>query len=140
MAHFQYNPSDEVYFWSSKHHLVYSRKRVLELKGKGYDISHFDTPLVFQPGSYIQYITEDGVIYTPEDISNEFIRSQRCLEECRFSTANKKPAVIREHFATCRFRNHFFLSAPDPLGDLCALQLGCQRHPQSRNINAPHNR
>ncbi|KAH8914028.1 hypothetical protein BT69DRAFT_1290829, partial [Atractiella rhizophila] len=117
------------------HHVVYPVDSVRKLVRQGYDVSHFDTPLIFPPYSYIQCITEDGFVYTPEDVSNVFIRSQRCLDECRFNTANKKPAVIREHFANCKFRNHAFLSACDPLGDLCALQLGSQRHPPHRNIN-----
>ncbi|KAH8920355.1 hypothetical protein BT69DRAFT_1352476 [Atractiella rhizophila] len=124
--HYRYNPHEEVYLWSSTHHVLYPIDRVKQLQQQGHDVSHFDTPLVFPPNSYTQLIDESGFIYTPEDIGNTFIRSQRCVESCRFSTANKKLAVLREHFASCRHRNLFFLTAADPLGDLCALQLGSQ--------------
>ncbi|KAH8913636.1 hypothetical protein BT69DRAFT_1291262, partial [Atractiella rhizophila] len=80
---------------------------------------HFDTPLIFLKGSYVRSVR--GRICDPDDTTNDFVGFQQCVAGCAFQFNNKSPSEKRAHFALCEKR---YKLPVDPLGDLCALQLG----------------
>ncbi|KAH8920026.1 hypothetical protein BT69DRAFT_444312 [Atractiella rhizophila] len=117
------NQCEQVYLWSSRDCMVYPVEIVRAWQRAGKDVSHFDTPLVFPERSYVQSV--EGRIYEPDDTTNNFVSFQRCVAECGYQFNNKSPFEIRAHFASCEKRNKMPV---DPLGDLCALQLGAERN------------
>ncbi|KAI5474726.1 hypothetical protein MNV49_002551 [Pseudohyphozyma bogoriensis] len=88
--------------------------------------------LTFPPGTYHRIIREDVEIL-PSDgkNSNDWIRGQECVRDCRFRFEKKRPATIRAHFISCRLRVSL---EPDPIRRLCQLQTSAQRRFKAPSI------
>ncbi|KAH8914074.1 hypothetical protein BT69DRAFT_1290763, partial [Atractiella rhizophila] len=94
------NPCEQVYLWSSRRCVIYPVSILRAWHSAGNDVSHFDTPLIFPEGSYVQSV--GGRTYDPDDTTNNFVGFQRCVAECRFQFNNKSPSEIRAAFCVVR--------------------------------------
>ncbi|KAM0786450.1 hypothetical protein ACM66B_001912 [Microbotryomycetes sp. NB124-2] len=116
------NPSTEHYYWDNDHQHLYPA-------GPGGTIPDNGELLTFPAQSYFQIFKDKNapplIPSDPLPRANEWIRSQVCVQEClAFRMDGKRPATIRQHFATCRFRDNL---PSDPLGRLCVLQIAAGR-------------
>ncbi|KAK4047387.1 hypothetical protein OIV83_005434 [Microbotryomycetes sp. JL201] len=116
------NPSMEHYYWDEDHQHLYPAGPGGTFHGRG-------ELLTFPAQSYYQVFKDKNapplVPSDPLPRANEWIRSQVCVRECvAFRMEGKRPATIRQHFATCKHRDSL---GSDPLGRLCVLQIKASR-------------
>ncbi|KAK4055899.1 hypothetical protein OIO90_003156 [Microbotryomycetes sp. JL221] len=116
------NPTTEHYYWDSDHQHLYPAGPGGTFVGRG-------ELLTFPPQSYFQVFKDQNapplVPSDPLPRANEWLRAQVCVQDCQqFKMSGKRPAVLRQHFAACKYRD---MLEVDPLGRLCVLQIAASR-------------
>ncbi|KAH8930654.1 hypothetical protein BT69DRAFT_1275363 [Atractiella rhizophila] len=113
------NVTDELYIWRTAMGKLYSVEDFITLHTCG---SVEDIWIVFPAGSYRRVFDEHGMEYFPSTRGGLlWLRGQSCTcQSFDMENKYKRPAVIRKHFISCKFRVQQF-GWYDPIATCCWL-------------------